>query len=733
MPDDVSDILEKYAPQQAGGAGDVADILQKYQAPDEVLNEQHPDISFGERLRQGNLGPNAESQRKDLLSQGFEVGGEGDDIQVRKPGEKPWRRVDPEGFDWMDILDLGNEATSAVTTTAGALSAGPLGAAGAAGGTEAARLGLANASGFDVGLEDVVTGVGSEALLGGASELGAQALGKVGKWGLSKLRGAPVPAAAPPSGLLKPIAAEAAEAPVEAAAVKPEVQAFKEAMSPGAAPAQAAEGLLKTPDELDAILKPGVTDDPYSPSYRVRQRPHEPTTPPGIDPNWTPGHQASGTTARKIQEAGRHAPPASPHGPVTLATSSRDQVRKLLKDAGDDDLEIFYLKGPKGKAKTADPTDFKFRHFKSARLSEKAPKFNPLEGDQVAKGVVLEGKNVGDKTLAGQDIKSQLKELTDTDVIQIARDSLQKKLARNAKLTKAEKAALEPDVMEYMPRAEIERLVWGAQAGVVKGKHGLTPRPEGWYEDQAVKHNTVGLWEQTGKTLDEGDWRAVNADKVLEIRNNRTGDVFRFSEEGKPVRAGSVDEIPPPTEVMASPEPGVPPRHFKLEEEGAPKVAGKAASPASTRATPEELAARGILPPGPIGKAAEFAEGLLQIPKKIAGGIQEFTGLGPKAAKGLMIGADLLGTGGVGTAGRIGGGLAVKGMKAVDRLLQPGGLERAIQSAPDAVRPALEGILHQLQSKGEAAGKAAIFISVRSAGGGPLRDWLSSEDTEPRA
>jgi hypothetical protein len=170
---------------------------------------------------------------------------------------------------------------------------------------------------------------------------------------------------------------------------------------------------------------------------------------------------------------------------------------------------------------------------------------------------------------------------------------------------------------------------------------------------------------------------------------------------------------------MVSTTPGAPPQHFKLEEEGV-KGAGKGAGPVSTRATPQELAARGIMPPGPLGKIADVAEPLLGAPGKLANLAGSKLGL-PSSVQGLL----KTGTKIAGVPGK----LAVGGLRKIDALLQPGGVTRAIASAPPSVRPALESVAHALETKGEAAGKAALYIGVKSVGGGPLREWLENEET----
>jgi hypothetical protein len=90
--------------------------------------------------------------------------------------------------------------------------------------------------------------------------------------------------------------------------------------------------------------------------------------------------------------------------------------------------------------------------------------------------------------------------------------------------------------------------------------------------------------------------------------------------------------------------------------------------------------------------------------------------------------------------GAVIGGLAVpaleaggrKAMSGVGKVLvalgQPGGLQSVLQSAPPAVQGALETVGHALSTKGESAGKAALFIMVRQDQG--LREWLAEQESE---
>lgn len=177
----------------------------------EIESEMHPDISFKTRLLYKNLGdPTSDDSFNFLQKQNpdleFKKGKSGK-VMVRggTSGNK-WMYVDPPGFDWQDISDIGYDAAAAVGEGAatvagglGGLAAGPVGAAagaiGAGGAAGAASEGLRQslARGLGVRQEYDPTSIGISAGMGAASPLllgtgaGAKAIGKTAlRQGLSK-------------------------------------------------------------------------------------------------------------------------------------------------------------------------------------------------------------------------------------------------------------------------------------------------------------------------------------------------------------------------------------------------------------------------------------------------------------------------------------------------------------------------------------------------------------------
>jgi hypothetical protein len=147
------------------------------------INEQHPDVP---RTFLMNLAPNSRVAAQYLREHGFEVNEKGGDFNfdVRKPGEKVWRKLDPAGFDWKDLSDIGTDVGKGVAagvggilgggaglaTGPGAVATGAAGAAAGAGLAEVAKQGLGKALGFKQTLGEAARDVGTEALLGGATE-----------------------------------------------------------------------------------------------------------------------------------------------------------------------------------------------------------------------------------------------------------------------------------------------------------------------------------------------------------------------------------------------------------------------------------------------------------------------------------------------------------------------------------------------------------------------------------
>jgi hypothetical protein len=102
------------------------------QPSEQIIQEQHPDISFGQRFVAKNLANSPESQIAYLKSKNpnLEVSSMQGQVVVRNKGE-PWKVLDPSGFDAQDITDVGYDIGAGVgtgaATAAGGLAGAPLG------------------------------------------------------------------------------------------------------------------------------------------------------------------------------------------------------------------------------------------------------------------------------------------------------------------------------------------------------------------------------------------------------------------------------------------------------------------------------------------------------------------------------------------------------------------------------------------------------------------------------
>ena len=117
------------------------------------IDEQHPDLTRGQRFMAQNLSTGPENAMAYLQKQGFETKLQGGNILIKKPGEKDYYRLDESGFSLSDLTDIGGDITSAIgagagavggTLAAGAMTLNPVaafagGVAGAAGGGGAAE------------------------------------------------------------------------------------------------------------------------------------------------------------------------------------------------------------------------------------------------------------------------------------------------------------------------------------------------------------------------------------------------------------------------------------------------------------------------------------------------------------------------------------------------------------------------------------------------------------------
>jgi len=78
------------------------------------IQEQHPDVGAGTRALIMNLSPDPETGKRYLESKGLQVKRYGASFKyaVKRPEEREWRVVDPEGFDIQDVTDIGGDIAS---------------------------------------------------------------------------------------------------------------------------------------------------------------------------------------------------------------------------------------------------------------------------------------------------------------------------------------------------------------------------------------------------------------------------------------------------------------------------------------------------------------------------------------------------------------------------------------------------------------------------------------------
>ena len=132
-----------------------------------ALQKQHPDVSAFDRGLIMNFATEQAGARY-LEQRGFKVRDLGGyNYEIKKQGEDEWRVVDPEGFDWQDVTDLGGDFAD--------IGLGILGAGFASGASAVPTAGLgsvaAGAAGFGGGVA-VSTGVRS--LIGSALGIPAE-------------------------------------------------------------------------------------------------------------------------------------------------------------------------------------------------------------------------------------------------------------------------------------------------------------------------------------------------------------------------------------------------------------------------------------------------------------------------------------------------------------------------------------------------------------------------------
>lgn len=138
--------LAKKSQKTAGFDPDA--YLAKRSAPDMSLpiTNDMPE-GFGlERLNIKNLGNDINSSIEYLKAQkpGYDFAEKDGEILIKKPGDKAWGRLDPQGFDLQDITDLGSDVVSGVGTTAATIAGGLAG-----GGVGAIPAGIASSGGIE--------------------------------------------------------------------------------------------------------------------------------------------------------------------------------------------------------------------------------------------------------------------------------------------------------------------------------------------------------------------------------------------------------------------------------------------------------------------------------------------------------------------------------------------------------------------------------------------------------
>lgn len=119
-----------------------------------VTQETHPEITFGDRFVIKNFGVDPDSAAKFLKSRHSDMVFTkiGDQLAMRKPDDKQWHVLDPEGFDLEDITDVGYDVGAGVLSGAATAAAG-LGAGAATGGAGAIPAAMAAGGASSAGLE----------------------------------------------------------------------------------------------------------------------------------------------------------------------------------------------------------------------------------------------------------------------------------------------------------------------------------------------------------------------------------------------------------------------------------------------------------------------------------------------------------------------------------------------------------------------------------------------------
>jgi hypothetical protein len=197
MGDSIMPLADKFIPQGQGGLA--GKLITSQQAPEEEpIDKTTSGVDLWDRVKVQNLSPTPEGTVQYLNSLKDERGqpkyeaqqyGEGFQIKVRRPGEKVWKVVDPEGADWGDLLDIWGDVGVGAASTVGAIGGAALGtpaapgvgtvALGAAGGAAGAAAGETVRQGVGklMGMGDMSGGeIAKQAAFGAGGELLGQGL-----------------------------------------------------------------------------------------------------------------------------------------------------------------------------------------------------------------------------------------------------------------------------------------------------------------------------------------------------------------------------------------------------------------------------------------------------------------------------------------------------------------------------------------------------------------------------
>lgn len=126
----------------------------------QYLEQEHPDITFGQRLLIKNLAQSPEVGAAYLKQNGFDATVKNGNIYARKAGEKDFKALDPKGFDWQDLTDVAYDVPAGAITGAATAASGLVGAE-ATGGLGAIPAASAGGAATSAGLEGLRQKLGS--------------------------------------------------------------------------------------------------------------------------------------------------------------------------------------------------------------------------------------------------------------------------------------------------------------------------------------------------------------------------------------------------------------------------------------------------------------------------------------------------------------------------------------------------------------------------------------------